>query len=56
MIEHVGPSYYDTYFKKVDWALKDGRAAAVISASTRPETRYTNYQYVIKAFQEIMKD
>jgi cyclopropane-fatty-acyl-phospholipid synthase len=44
MLEHVGPAYYETFFKKADWALKNDRAAAVISSSTRPETRYTTYQ------------
>ncbi|KXN84212.1 Cyclopropane-fatty-acyl-phospholipid synthase [Leucoagaricus sp. SymC.cos] len=44
MIEHVGAKYYNTYFKLVDFALKSRDAAAVISSSTFPESRYTGYQ------------
>ncbi|KAG2014033.1 cyclopropane-fatty-acyl-phospholipid synthase [Coprinopsis cinerea AmutBmut pab1-1] len=44
MIEHVGPKYYNTYFKLVDFALKPQKAAAVITSSTFPESRYSSYQ------------
>lgn len=44
MIEHVGPKYYDTYFKLVDFALKSKDATAVVTSSTFPESRYTGYQ------------
>ncbi|KAF8131169.1 Mycolic acid cyclopropane synthetase-domain-containing protein [Boletus edulis] len=39
MLEH-----YDTYFKLVDFALKSRNATAVVTASTFPESRYSNYQ------------
>ncbi|KAF5364385.1 hypothetical protein D9756_000898 [Leucocoprinus leucothites] len=44
MIEHVGTKYYNTYFKLVDFALKSKDAAAVVTSSTFPESRYTGYQ------------
>ncbi|KAH9927606.1 cyclopropane-fatty-acyl-phospholipid synthase [Fomitopsis serialis] len=49
MIEHVGPKiddrkYYNTYFRLVDFALKTRNATAVISSSTFPEHRYSEYQ------------
>lgn len=44
MIEHVGPRYYNTYFKLVDFALKSKDAAVVITSSTLPESRYTDHQ------------
>ncbi|KAI0034405.1 cyclopropane-fatty-acyl-phospholipid synthase [Vararia minispora EC-137] len=44
MIEHVGSKYYEAYFEIVDWALKAEGATAVISSSTFPESRYTEYQ------------
>ncbi|KZT20628.1 cyclopropane-fatty-acyl-phospholipid synthase [Neolentinus lepideus HHB14362 ss-1] len=44
MVEHVGAKYYNTYFKVVDYALKERDATAVVSCSTFPESRYTGYQ------------
>ncbi|KAG8218257.1 Mycolic acid cyclopropane synthetase-domain-containing protein [Butyriboletus roseoflavus] len=44
MLEHVGSKFYHTYFKLVDFALKSRHATAVVSASTFPESRYSNYQ------------
>jgi cyclopropane-fatty-acyl-phospholipid synthase len=44
MIEHVGPKYYSTYFKLVDFALKSRNATAVVSSSTFPESRFSTYQ------------
>ncbi|TFK56290.1 cyclopropane fatty acid synthase [Heliocybe sulcata] len=44
MVEHVGAKYYNTYFKMIDYALKGKDATAVISCSTFPESRYTDYQ------------
>ncbi|CCL99230.1 uncharacterized protein FIBRA_01245 [Fibroporia radiculosa] len=44
MLEHVGPRYYEEYFRIVNWALKVDRAIAVISSSTMPESRYDKYQ------------
>ena len=34
------------FFKVIDWALKKDRATMVITATSRPEHRYTEYQYV----------
>jgi cyclopropane-fatty-acyl-phospholipid synthase len=42
--QHVGPKYYNTYFKLVDFALKSRDAAVVVTSSTFPESRYTGYQ------------
>lgn len=44
MIEHVGPKYYNTYFKLVDFALKPHKATAVVTSSTFPESKYSSYQ------------
>jgi cyclopropane-fatty-acyl-phospholipid synthase len=44
MIEHVGTQYYNTYFGIIDWALKTDGARVVVSASTFPEHRYSQYQ------------
>ncbi|GLB33310.1 putative cyclopropane fatty acid synthase [Lyophyllum shimeji] len=44
MLEHVGAKHYNTYFKLVDFALKAHGAAAVVSASTFPEHRFSGYQ------------
>ncbi|KAI0294648.1 Mycolic acid cyclopropane synthetase-domain-containing protein [Multifurca ochricompacta] len=44
MLEHVGTKYYQTYFKAVDKALKSRDAVAVVTCSTLPEAKYTQYQ------------
>ncbi|KAG5651972.1 hypothetical protein H0H81_006746, partial [Sphagnurus paluster] len=44
MVEHVGLKYHDQYFKIVDWALKTERAAAVVTATTQPDWRYSEFQ------------
>ncbi|KAF9782351.1 Mycolic acid cyclopropane synthetase-domain-containing protein [Thelephora terrestris] len=44
MLEHVGTQHYETYFKLVDWALKDKNATAVVTSTTFPEARYRTYQ------------
>ncbi|KAH9943933.1 CFS1-like protein [Amylocystis lapponica] len=44
MVEHVGVDYHAQFFKIVDWALKKDRGAAVISATTTPEWRYSTFQ------------
>ncbi|KAF4615992.1 hypothetical protein D9613_011479 [Agrocybe pediades] len=44
MLEHVGAKYYNLYFKLVDFALKSKEATAVVTSSTFPESRYTDYQ------------
>ena len=45
-IKHVGAKYYNLYFKLVDFALKSDNATAVVTSSTFPEPRYSNYQCV----------
>ncbi|KAI0289512.1 cyclopropane fatty acid synthase [Russula brevipes] len=44
MLEHVGPKHYPTYFKLVDKVLKSRNAAAVVTCSTYPESRYSSRQ------------
>ncbi|KIJ10319.1 hypothetical protein PAXINDRAFT_102043 [Paxillus involutus ATCC 200175] len=44
MIEAVGVKYLPKFFKIVDWALKPDRAAAVITSTTQPESRFSLYQ------------
>ncbi|KDQ65099.1 hypothetical protein JAAARDRAFT_202329 [Jaapia argillacea MUCL 33604] len=44
MVEHVGTKHYKEYFRVIDYALKSSNAAAVVTASTFPESRYTGYQ------------
>lgn len=44
MLEHVGPQYYNKYFQLVDFALKPKNATIVVSSSTFPECRYSEYQ------------
>jgi len=43
-LQHVGTQYYETYFKLVDWALKDKNATAIVTATTFPEARYMTCQ------------
>ena len=40
----MGTQHYETYFKLVDWALKDKNATAVVTSTTFPEARYTTCQ------------
>ncbi|KAJ7641597.1 S-adenosyl-L-methionine-dependent methyltransferase [Roridomyces roridus] len=44
MLEAVGLEYMPTYFAKIDWALKDKNAVAVLTATTYPESTHTRYQ------------
>ncbi|KZT01851.1 cyclopropane-fatty-acyl-phospholipid synthase [Laetiporus sulphureus 93-53] len=44
MLEHVGSKYYSTFFELVDFALKPKNAMVVVSSSTFPESRYSDYQ------------
>ncbi|KAI0373250.1 cyclopropane-fatty-acyl-phospholipid synthase [Pilatotrama ljubarskyi] len=44
MIEAVGPRHMHTFFRTLDWALKPDRAAVVITSTSRPEHRYSEYQ------------
>lgn len=44
MVEHVGAKYLPRYFEILDWALRPERATAVITATTTPEFRFTEYQ------------
>lgn len=51
MIEAVGIKYLHDYFRVMDWALKDDRATMVITATSQPEHRYTDYQCVLPMFR-----
>ena len=42
----VGVKYLPQFFRILDWALKPDRAAAVITSTTQPESRFSLYQYV----------
>ncbi|KAI0777608.1 cyclopropane-fatty-acyl-phospholipid synthase [Trametes elegans] len=44
MVEAVGPRHMGSYFRMLDWALKPGRAAIVITATSQPEHRWREYQ------------
>jgi cyclopropane-fatty-acyl-phospholipid synthase len=44
MIEAVGIKQWHEYFGMMNWALKEDRAAAVITATTQPEHRWSEYQ------------
>ena len=41
--------YYKRYFEIVDFALKPTAATVVVTCSTFPEGRYSNYQCVYSA-------
>jgi len=43
-VQHVGPEYYNAYFHLVDFALRSEDATVVITSSTLPQSRYTDYQ------------
>ncbi|KAI1791875.1 cyclopropane fatty acid synthase [Ganoderma leucocontextum] len=44
MIEAVGPRYMHEFVRCMDWALKRDKATMVITATSQPEFRYTDYQ------------
>ncbi|KAJ7822182.1 S-adenosyl-L-methionine-dependent methyltransferase [Mycena olivaceomarginata] len=44
MLEAVGVKYMKSYLSRIDWALKDSRAAVVLTSTTYPESSYTPYQ------------
>ncbi|KAJ7118155.1 S-adenosyl-L-methionine-dependent methyltransferase [Mycena epipterygia] len=44
MLEAVGHKNYCAYFSAIDWALKEDRATVVITVTTQPEYRYSEYQ------------
>ncbi|KAI0347582.1 CFS1-like protein [Trametopsis cervina] len=44
MLEHVGVKWLPTYFKIIEWALKPGRATAVMTATSMPDFRFGKYQ------------
>ncbi|PIL24558.1 hypothetical protein GSI_12442 [Ganoderma sinense ZZ0214-1] len=46
MIEAVGPRYMHQFFQCMDRALKPDKATMVITATSQPEFRYTDYQYM----------
>ena len=43
----VGVEYMPTYIKTIDWALKDDRAAVVLTATAYPEGTHVSLQYVL---------
>jgi len=45
-LQHVGSKYYNTYFRLIDFALKSKNATAIVSSTTCPEFRYSEYQCV----------
>nr|VWP00309.1 Septin-type G domain-containing protein [Ganoderma boninense] len=47
MLEHVGSKYYKKYFEIVDYALKPTAATIVVTCSTFPEGRYSNYHATV---------
>ncbi|TFK85296.1 S-adenosyl-L-methionine-dependent methyltransferase [Polyporus arcularius HHB13444] len=44
MIEAVGKRYLPTYFQVIDWALKADRATMVLTSTSQPEHRHSEYQ------------
>ncbi|RDX51303.1 cyclopropane fatty acid synthase [Lentinus brumalis] len=44
MIEAVGKRYLPTYFQVIDWALKTDRATMVLTSTSQPEHRHSEYQ------------
>lgn len=46
-LQHVGPLHYDHFFKIVDTCLKPDVSTAVVTSTTRPESRFTKFQCVI---------
>ena len=46
-LQHVGYRYLPQYFKIVDWALKSERGAAVVTATTQPDSRFDTFQCVL---------
>ncbi|KAL1937279.1 hypothetical protein VTO73DRAFT_13888 [Trametes versicolor] len=44
MLEAVGPRMLHTFFQKLDWALKPDRATVVLTATSQPEHRWSEYQ------------
>ncbi|KAI0365457.1 cyclopropane-fatty-acyl-phospholipid synthase [Pilatotrama ljubarskyi] len=44
MIEAVGPRHLHTFLRVLDWALKPDRATVVITATSQPEHRWSEYQ------------
>ncbi|KAF9071211.1 S-adenosyl-L-methionine-dependent methyltransferase [Rhodocollybia butyracea] len=43
MIEAVGREFLETYWRQVDWALKDKNAVGVVQVITIPEARFERY-------------
>ncbi|KAL1937271.1 hypothetical protein VTO73DRAFT_13880 [Trametes versicolor] len=44
MVEAVGPRNLGTFFRTLDWALKRDRATVVLTATSQPEHRWSEYQ------------
>ncbi|KAF8994980.1 S-adenosyl-L-methionine-dependent methyltransferase [Cyathus striatus] len=51
VVEHVGHKNYGIYFGVIDWALKVDRGIAVMSSTTQPEHRYSEFQRFEKNFK-----
>ncbi|KAH9933161.1 cyclopropane-fatty-acyl-phospholipid synthase [Epithele typhae] len=43
MIEAVGQEYFETYWAKIDWALKPDTGVGVVQGITIPEARFEKY-------------
>ena len=43
-LQAVGPRYLNEFFRILDWALKPDRATIVITATSQPEHRWSEYQ------------
>ncbi|KAJ7737862.1 Mycolic acid cyclopropane synthase, partial [Mycena maculata] len=50
MLEAVGLEYTPTYFAKIDWALKDEKSVAVLTATTYPESTHTRSSLCLIVF------
>ena len=49
ILQAVGPRYMHQFFRCMDWALKPSKATMVITATSQPEFRYSEYQYVLSS-------
>ncbi|KAG7447607.1 uncharacterized protein BT62DRAFT_918875 [Guyanagaster necrorhizus] len=45
MVEAVGIRYMPTFIRTIDWALKDGIVAIVLSATCYPDSMFSPYKY-----------
>lgn len=49
LLQAVGPRYMHQFFQRMDWALKPAKATMVITATSQPEFRYSEYQCVLSS-------